>query len=264
MSMTPVFSVFLSLFSTILVLPLAHLAGRKAKFVWPLTTLVISCLFYVFSLAAVDLSAPGLNLWVIGFVVSFIVAGLLYGIEKLTVNTASVAEYLARSSGQLVFPFVFLMAFVQFTTVVLRYIFGVNFIAMQESVTYLHGAIFMLASGYALLTNDHVRVDIFYSTVSEKYRAAIDLAGVYLFLFPFCLVTLWASAPYVANAWSVREGSTEQSGIQAVFLLKTLIPIFAVLLASAGFTKALEASESLLRRPFDAPNTASNDHASVL
>ena len=139
----------------------------------------------------------------------------------------------------------FAMAFVQFAVVVLRYVFGINYIFMQESITYMHGAVFLIAAGYALTTDDHVRVDIFYREAPAKRKALIDFLGTYLFLFPICVVLLWTASPYVASSWAVREGSAETSGIQGVFLLKSLIPTFAVLLAMAGFNIAARAGAIL-------------------
>ena len=140
------------------------------------------------------------------------------------------------------------MALVQFAVVVLRYVFGINYIFMQESITYMHGAVFLLAGGYALLTNDHVRVDIFYREAPEKQKALVDFLGTYLLLFPVCLLLLWTASPYVANSWAVGEGSNESSGIQAVFIMKSFIPAFAVLLAMAGFNIAARAGAVLKGR----------------
>ena len=137
------------------------------------------------------------------------------------------------------------MALVQFAVVILRYVFGLNFIFMQESLTYMHGAVFLIAAGYALVTDDHVRVDIFYRGASPKKRALIDFAGTYLLLFPVCLLILWTATDYVGKSWAVGEGSNEQSGIQAVFLLKSMIPAFAILVSMAGFALAARAGETL-------------------
>lgn len=152
---------------------------------------------------------------------------------------------IVKFTGRAVMWLLLVMALVQFAVVLLRYVFGVNEIFMQESITYMHGAVFLLASGYALLTNDHVRVDIFYRDAPAKRKALVDLCGTYLFVFPICLVILWTSSPYVARSWAVLEGSADTSGIQGVFLLKSLIPAFAVLLAMAGFVNAHKAVETL-------------------
>lgn len=150
-------------------------------------------------------------------------------------------QYTARGA----MLFLLAMAAVQFPVVILRYVFGINSIFMQESVTYMHAAVIMLAGGYTFAVNGHVRVDIFYRHAAEKHKALINLAGIYVFLFPVCLLVLWTASPYVASSWAVLEGSAERSGIKAVFVLKSLIPAFAVLLAMAGFTTAVKACDTL-------------------
>lgn len=165
-------------------------------------------------------------------------------IEKLS----PLFENITRNAGRAVMWLLLVMVLMQFSVVVMRYVFGINFIFMQESITYMHGAVFLVAGGYALLTNDHVRVDIFYREASPKRKALIDFLGTYLFLFPICLILLWTASPYVAQSWSVNEGSTESSGIQGVYLLKSLIPAFAVLLAMAGFVISARAGDELKGR----------------
>ncbi|MEQ1931305.1 MAG: TRAP transporter small permease subunit, partial [Parvularculaceae bacterium] len=173
------------------------------------------------------------------------IVALLGGPHKCTARLAAVFEGVSRRAGRIVMWLVFAMALVQFGIVILRYVFGVNSIFMQESITYMHGAVFLLAAGYALLTDDHVRVDIFYRAASPKRKALVNLVGTYLFLFPVALAALWTGSEYVGHSWAVREGSAEQSGIQGVFLLKSLIPLFALLVAMAGFACAARAGETL-------------------
>jgi TRAP-type mannitol/chloroaromatic compound transport system permease small subunit len=170
---------------------------------------------------------------------------LLGGPLRATEKLAPMFAAIARGAGRLVMWLTLAMALAQFGVVILRYVFGINSIFMQESITYMHGAVFLLAAGYALLTDDHVRVDIFYRGASPKRKAMADFLGTYLFLFPVLLVVLWTASDYVGHSWSVREGSNEQSGIQGVFLLKSLIPAFAVLLAMAGFVHAARAGKVL-------------------
>jgi TRAP-type mannitol/chloroaromatic compound transport system permease small subunit len=127
------------------------------------------------------------------------------------------------------------MVLLEFTVVVLRYVFGVGFVMMQEAIVYMHAAVFMGAAGYTLCHNGHVRCDIFYSRASPRQKARIDLFGVLVFLLPMCLLVARMSWPYVAAAWAVREGSPEGSlGIPGVYLLKTVILVFAGLLGLQG------------------------------
>lgn len=122
------------------------------------------------------------------------------------------------------------MVLVQFTIVVLRYVYGMSWIALNESVLYMHATLFMLGAGYTLLIDDHVRVDIFQARAGKRGKALIDAVGHVVLLIPSILVLLYWSWPSVRNAWAIHEGAISVGGIPAVFLLKTLIPVFCVLL----------------------------------
>jgi TRAP-type mannitol/chloroaromatic compound transport system permease small subunit len=101
-------------------------------------------------------------------------------------------------------------------------------------VTYLHATVFMLGAAYTLKHDGHVRVDIIYQKLSPYARAWIDLLGTLLLLFPVCLYMLYTSMGYVSAAWAIREGSREAGGLDGVYLLKTAIPVMAVLLLLQG------------------------------
>jgi TRAP-type mannitol/chloroaromatic compound transport system permease small subunit len=121
------------------------------------------------------------------------------------------------------------MVLVQFVIVVGRYVFGVNSIAAQESVLYMHATLFMLAAGYTLLVDKHVRVDVFYAKASPATQRRIDMFGHMVLLLPSMAVLFYWSWPSVRNAWKILEGPISVGGIEAVFLLKTLIPAFCIL-----------------------------------
>jgi TRAP-type mannitol/chloroaromatic compound transport system permease small subunit len=129
------------------------------------------------------------------------------------------------------------MTLLAFGIVVLRYGFNLGWIWLQESVTYLHALIFMVAAAWAYQTDDHVRVDIFYRAASDRYRDWVDLAGTLLLLVPFCLFLLVVAWDYVAASWATHEGSREAGGLPAVWLLKILILVLpALLLLQSGST----------------------------
>lgn len=162
---------------------------------------------------------------------------------------AECIDRLSIAIGKAVAWCVLAMVLVQFAVVLLRYVFGLGSIWMQESVLYLHGATFMLAAAYVLAVDAHVRVDIFHREAGPRARALVDLLGALLFLLPMCVVILVVSSPYVARAWSVLEGSRETSGIQGVYLLKTLILVFTVLMALQGVALVLRAMAALRGDP---------------
>jgi len=141
-----------------------------------------------------------------------------------------------------------IMVVVQFAVVVMRYVFGISILVLQESLTYMFSILFLLGAAFTLLNDGHVRVDIFYRTAQKSTKAMIDLLGNIFFLIPCCVLILIISWPYVAASWSVLEGSKETSGIPGVFLLKTLIPVFAVMMILQGAAGALRAYLTLTSR----------------
>ncbi len=137
----------------------------------------------------------------------------------------------------------------QFAVLLMRYVLGVGSVWLQEAVLYGHAALFMLAAAWTLREGGHVRVDVFYADASPRRKALVDLLGALLLLLPFALALLWLATPYVARSWAILERSRETSGIPAVFLLKTLIPAFALLLALQGLAQAIRAAAVLRARP---------------
>ena len=137
-----------------------------------------------------------------------------------------------------------------FVVVVLRYAFDLGWIWMQESVVWLHAAVFMLASAYTLNADEHVRVDIFYRQMTKRRRAWVNFMGTLLFLLPVCVFLIGTSADYVAVSWSIREGSREAGGLPYPFvpLLKSAIPLTFVLLIIQGMAALVDSGAEIFGR----------------
>jgi len=155
-------------------------------------------------------------------------------------------DAVSEATGVIVSWAALLMVLMQFAVVVMRYVFGVGSIFAQESIVYMHGILFMAAASYTLLHDGHVRVDIFYGDATPRSKALVDFLGVFVFLIPVCILTWWVSWPFITAAWAVYEGSQEGSGIQAVFLLKTVILVFAVALSAQGLSLAVRSLFTLM------------------
>ena len=95
--------------------------------------------------------------------------------------------------GRIVSWFALILVLMQFAVVLLRYVFGLGFIPMQESIVFMHAMLFLVAAGYTLLHDGHVRVDIFYSTATELNKARVNFFGVVVFLWPICALLTWKS-----------------------------------------------------------------------
>jgi TRAP-type mannitol/chloroaromatic compound transport system permease small subunit len=157
-------------------------------------------------------------------------------IDRLTTGIGRAVAWLALA-----------VVLLQFALVVARYLFGLGSIWATESVIYAHATLFMLAAAWTLRAGGHVRVDVFYAEATPRMRAKIDLAGSGLLLLPFALVLVWLSVPYAVRSWAILERSQETSGLPLVYLLKTLIPLFAFLMALQGIAQAIRAIQALAR-----------------
>jgi len=130
------------------------------------------------------------------------------------------------------------MVVVTFIVVIMRYVFDAGLIWVQESVAWMHAAVFMLGAAYTLRAEEHVRVDIFYRTMSARHRAWVDLTGVMLFLLPLCAFLAWTSFDFVTQSWSLRESSRESGGLPYPFvpLLKSVLLLMPLAVSLQGLS----------------------------
>ena len=152
-----------------------------------------------------------------------------------------------RAIGRAVAWLALAIVVVQFALVLARYAFSFGSIWLTQSVIYFHATLIMLAAAWTLAAGGHVRVDVFYAQASARTRAIVDLIGSLLLLLPFALTLLWLSLPYAARSWAILERSQEVGGVPLVFLLKTLVPLFALLMALQGVAQAIRAAAALAR-----------------
>lgn len=151
------------------------------------------------------------------------------------------------------------MVLVQFIVVIMRYVFaapdflGISTIWWQELIVYMHGSVIMLAAGYTLLHNGHVRVDIFYREASPQRKDWTDLLGSVFFLLPMCAIIWWSAWPNVVTSWANLEGSTETSGMPYKYVLKSTVLAISVVLAIQAISTAYKAALRLAGNEVDDP-----------
>ena len=154
-----------------------------------------------------------------------------------------VLERFSELSGSAVAWLTVLMVLGTFVIVVLRYVFDLGWIAMQESITWMHAAVFMLGAAYTLKRDEHVRVDIFYRRMSARRQALVNMTGTAVFLLPMAVFLTLSSWDYVATSWAIREASREAGGLPYPFvpILKSLIPATALMLILQGIADLIRA-----------------------
>jgi len=156
-----------------------------------------------------------------------------FGLAKII----SIIDKFTETTGRLIAYLTFVMVLLSFAIVVLRYGFDLGWVAMQESVLYFHGMVFMLGAAYTLKADGHVRVDIFYQKFSEINKAWVNLLGSLFLLLPVCLTIFFISFDYVATSWSILESSPEAGGLPLVYLNKSLLLLLAVTLILQGLSE---------------------------
>ena len=153
-----------------------------------------------------------------------------------------IAHYIDHSNdliGRSIAWLTLFMVLTQFSVVVLRSVFNIGWIAMQESILYMHALVFMLGAAYTLRHDAHVRVDIFYQHLSVRGKAWVDLLGSLLLLLPVCIFIFMMSWEYVVKSWAIMEGSREAGGLPGLYLLNTSMLILPILLGLQGISMIL-------------------------
>lgn len=164
-----------------------------------------------------------------------------FGLTK----TLSAIDQFTELTGRLIAWLTLLMVLLSFAIVVLRYGFDLGWVAMQESVLYLHGVVFMLGAAYALKADGHVRVDIFYQKFSIRKKAWVNLLGSLFLLLPVCITIFMLSFDYVISSWEILEKSSEAGGLPLVYLNKSLLLLLTVTLSLQGLAEVLRNIELL-------------------
>ena len=148
----------------------------------------------------------------------------------MLISVIKTIDKLTELTGKLMAWFAVVVVLLMALIVLLRYGFNLGSIALQESVIYFHSAVFLLGSAYALKHNEHVRVDLFYAKFTAKQKAWVNLFGSLLLLIPVTVFIFILSWSFVTDSWQIMEGSAEAGGLPFIYILKTMIPLFSLLL----------------------------------
>ncbi|MGF1474476.1 MAG: TRAP transporter small permease subunit [Geminicoccaceae bacterium] len=147
-------------------------------------------------------------------------------------------EALNEAVGRIIAWLTLAMIMVTFFVVVMRYGFSWGRVWIQETYVWMHGIVFMVGAGYTLLHDGHVRVDVFYRPAGIRHKAWVDLLGSLILLMPMVILIFIVSFDYVLVSWARLEASREAGGLPGLFLLKTVIWIFCLLVGLQGLAMA--------------------------
>jgi len=159
-------------------------------------------------------------------------------------------DRISATTGKVTSWLTLVMVVVTSIIVVMRYVFDAGFIWLQESVTWMHAAVFMVGAAYTLLHEEHVRVDIFYRRMSSRGRAVVDFLGVVLFLLPLCVFLAFKAYDFAAVSWLIHETSREPGGLPypMIPILKSLVIVMPVTVLLQGVSLLLRSAGTLRRK----------------
>lgn len=158
---------------------------------------------------------------------------------KALLGLARAIDALNERVGRVVIWLVLAATLISAGNAVIRRLLGTSSNAWLEIQWYLFGAIFLLAAGYTLKHNGHVRIDIFYNRLGPRGRAWIDLAGGLLFLLPMAILLAWLAWPMFLDAWTTHEMSPDAGGLVR-WPVKLLLPAGFALLALQGVAETIK------------------------
>lgn len=164
-------------------------------------------------------------------------------------SSQNLFDRISNATGKITSWLTLLMVIVTTVIVVMRYVFDAGLIWLQESVTWMHAAVFMIGAAYTLLHEEHVRVDIFYRKMSSRGRALVDLLGVVIFLLPLCGFLAFKAYDFAAASWSIHESSREPGGLPypLIPILKSIVVVMPILVALQGASLILRSLVTIRR-----------------
>jgi TRAP-type mannitol/chloroaromatic compound transport system permease small subunit len=148
-------------------------------------------------------------------------------LRKFAAGVDACSDRLGRGLAYIVW----LTAAVCVLVVGLRYLLHETFAWMQDLYVWLHAAVFLFGIVFAMRRDAHVRVDVFYAKWTPARRAKMECLGVLACALPWMTVLGWHTWPFVESSWAIREGSPQPNGLPGVFLLKSALLVFCILVA---------------------------------
>lgn len=148
-----------------------------------------------------------------------------------------IAETLGRLSAWLIVALILVIM----TDVTLRHWFVIGSTKLQELEWHLHGALFLLALGWAYSRDAHVRIELASERFSPRTKAWVELIGCSIFLLPYVAAVIWFGIDYVGYSLEYNEASPSATGLPDRWIIKATIPIGFLTLGFVAIARMLEA-----------------------
>jgi len=157
----------------------------------------------------------------------------------LLLRISALIDALNERIGKAVYWLVLVAVLISAGNAIVRKVFNMSSNAFLEAQWYLFAAIFLLCSGYTLLRNEHVRIDVIAGRLSPKAQAWIDVLGTLFFLLPMAILFIYLSWPVFVRTYTHGEISTNAGGL-VLWPARLLVPIGFTLLSLQGISELVK------------------------
>ena len=115
-------------------------------------------------------------------------------------------------------------------SVILRYVFSIGFIWLQDLYIWIHAIFILLGISYTLKKDGHVRIDLLYRSWSKKIKNIVNFAGIIIFGVPLTYFLIKYGLDYFIRSYNLNESSKESGGLPYIFILKFFIFFLGLLI----------------------------------
>lgn len=164
---------------------------------------------------------------------------------KILLRLSALIDALNEQVGRLSYWLILVAVLVSSGNATMRYAFNMSSNAWLEIQWYLFSAVFLFCAGYALLHNQHVRIDVISGRLSKRARAWIDILGTLFFLLPMAIAIMWMSWPVFVQSYQLNEASSNAGGL-IVWPARLMLPIGFFLLILQGISELIKRVAFLL------------------
>ena len=147
-------------------------------------------------------------------------------LEQLVKFLNLIIKFSGRYGSVLIIGLILLVS----TSVILRYVFSIGFIWLQDLYIWVHAILILLGIAFTLNANEHVRIDLLYRSVSENFKKKVNLLGALIFGLPLSFILVFYGFDYFYRSYQLGESSKESGGLPYIFILKFFIFVLGILL----------------------------------
>lgn len=132
-----------------------------------------------------------------------------------------------------------ILVFLISVQVFMRYVFQINYIALEEAEWHLYGTAALFGISYCVVINNHIRVDVFSDRFSQRTKEIVEFLGILFLVLPLVTILFIHGLQFVESSWRVNEASRSPMGLPWRWAIKSVVPVSMALFGLASISRAI-------------------------